>query len=437
MYQKKKTCYHNQKGALTVEASFSLLIFIFGFLTILSLCKVAKAQVIIQHAINQVAREMSEYSYVAGKFGFKRDVTGKNDFIEDTDELIQEAVNTISIIKTETDNVNDACKEFNFEDLNDIENVISKYKSYEDSIKSMSSSYENVKNTSSTMIETMKNYFSEPQAVLKGFLMIAKDEIADFAISKFIASPMSRTMVVKYLSDNKDDANIMLKKLGVREGLDGLDFDLSTIFKDGKTINITVVYKINIDIPLFKDKVITCKLNSSTSGLGLSDDSYKEVVDDNDDSSLINIWDYGGERTTNEFIEIIKQERNLRTVKIPVSLDFYDNNTSTLTYVHSMNTEMKSYNDNGSMKLNVIKSKIKYYCNEAIKTIKKIDDIVMEDSSVYSVPKNYKCKVLMVLHKSAFEQEVDINNLVNEIKKEIGEDFLEIEIYYSDGLKEI
>ena len=89
------------KGSLTVEASLSLIIFIFAFLSILYLCKFARAQIVLQHAVNQTAKEISQYSYLTNKLGLKNDKTKGDKTIEDTDKMISELNNLINLIGTE------------------------------------------------------------------------------------------------------------------------------------------------------------------------------------------------------------------------------------------------------------------------------------------------------------------------------------------------
>ncbi|QSX04838.1 hypothetical protein JYG23_08990 [Sedimentibacter sp. zth1] len=431
---------NRNKGSLTVEASIVLVIFIFGFISVLSLCKFAMTQIIIQHSINQVAREMSQYSYITNKLGFNRDVTEKNQVINNTDELISEAVKFITVIQDEEKNVSQIDLSYEDEKLDSFDNAIGVFEKYEDAAKTIKKSYENIDASALSMIGQAEEYFKDPNAVLRGFLLVAKNEIADYAISKFIASPMSKLMVEKYIETESLSADKRLKKLGVINGVDGLNFDLSTLFCDGKTINITVIYSMKLDIPLFPKKDFVYKLNASTLGWQSNLGENELIVNDNKDSgkSFINIWDYGGERTTNEFINIIKNERSLATVRIPVGLDFYDNNKSIYTYVHSMNTEMKSYCENGELKLNTIKNKAKHYCNKALEDIKKIDSVVMTDGIKYpSSSKNIKCKVIIVIQKSALVKSEDIQKIVEQIKKELKADSLDIEFYYSDGIVEV
>ena len=60
----------NEKGAISVEAMTILMIFMFGMLALMSLINTVRSQVIIQNALNQSAKEVSQYSYILYRFGY-------------------------------------------------------------------------------------------------------------------------------------------------------------------------------------------------------------------------------------------------------------------------------------------------------------------------------------------------------------------------------
>ena len=58
-----------QKGYITIEATIVLSIYIFAFMMIFSLIHICRAQMKISVAINNAAKEISEYSYLYGVSG--------------------------------------------------------------------------------------------------------------------------------------------------------------------------------------------------------------------------------------------------------------------------------------------------------------------------------------------------------------------------------
>ena len=55
-----------QKGSITVEATLFIPIFLFAFMSIYSLVSFARAQLLIQYAADQAAREVAQYSSLSG-----------------------------------------------------------------------------------------------------------------------------------------------------------------------------------------------------------------------------------------------------------------------------------------------------------------------------------------------------------------------------------
>lgn len=353
----KRVMLKENKGSLTVEASLSLIIFIFAFLSILYLCKFAKAQVVLQHAVNQTAKEISQYSYITNKLGLKNDKTEGNKTIEDTDKMISEVVNLINVVNTEKVRIEDLDINRNDIVIDDYYDAIKTYKKYDEAGNTIKDSYENIEEATESLIGNAKEYMKDPKALLNGFVAIAKNEIADFAVSKYIAAPMSKLLIQKYLPTGSQSADMYLRRLGVDNGLDGLNFDTSTIFKDGSNINITLIYNMSLNIPLFPKKTLCFRINAST--IGWQSKLFYDEKENDNNQDYINIWDYGGARTTDEFTKILMKERNVLAVRTPLSLDFYDNTNNTYTYVHSMNTELKSYSNDGKLNLSHVKSKIK------------------------------------------------------------------------------
>jgi len=59
----------NERGSFTIEAILSLSLFMFGFMSIISLATIAKVESTTQYAIDQVAKEVAQYYYIAEKVG--------------------------------------------------------------------------------------------------------------------------------------------------------------------------------------------------------------------------------------------------------------------------------------------------------------------------------------------------------------------------------
>lgn len=426
------------KGSLTVEASLALIVFIFAFLSILYLCKFVRAQIVLQHSVNQIAKEISQYSYLANKLGLRNDKTKSKEMIKDTDKIISEASNLISLINSEKDELDGIIIENKNYDINDYYDNIKIYKKYDEAGNKIRDSYIKIGNDVNTFIGNAKEYLKDPKVLLNGFIEIAKDEIADFAVSKYIAAPLSSLLIQKYLPSGQASADEYLLKLGVDRGLDGLNFDTSTIFKNGSDIDITLIYNMSMKLPLFPEKSLCFRVNAST--VGWQSKIFKIASGDKDEETpknTINIWDLNWKIRTYEFVKILMKEYNLSAVRTPLSLDFYDYNSNLYTYVHSMNTELVSYSNEGSLNFLSIKKQIKLYAIDAIKDTQRAEKITMEDGTIYEgakIKNKENIKIMMVLKDTAAGNIEQLNKIVAEIKKELNCNDLKIEFYFSDGI---
>ncbi len=398
----------SKRGSLSIEASISLIVFMIAFLSVLSLCKFIKTQVILQHAINQVAKEISIYSYITNKLGFVR--TGKdNDAKNNSDEFLKEIVNLESVVRGEA--------------------VILNSKSSND--VAITSNY-----------PTPEAVFKDPQYIIDAFVTIAKDETENYLVSKLIASPMSKFLVQKYIPNSfygEKNADEYLKRLGVINGIDGLNFDTSTIFDDGKSINITVIYSMSVDFPLFTEKIMCFRLNASTIGWQstLINKETDQIEDEDKDKEGRNIWDVDWRTRTDEFIKIIQKERGKTSVKIPIKLDFYEKNADEYTFVHSIDTDKKTYSNEGELNLKSIKNVINKYSEEALESVKKTEKIETENGKIHdnlSYNGNEKISVLIVIRDTAEIDAMKLEQLAEEISKEIGHGNFKIEFHYTDGI---
>ena len=64
--------FRRENGVISIETTVCLSLFLFAFMSIISLAKIAKVESMTQYAIDQVAKEMSKYYYIASKVGLAR-----------------------------------------------------------------------------------------------------------------------------------------------------------------------------------------------------------------------------------------------------------------------------------------------------------------------------------------------------------------------------
>lgn len=250
-----RTAARKEKGSLTVEAAIVLVIFIFGYASIVSVTSFIRAQMIIQYSINQAAKEISSYCYIVSKTGLMEDSADLNaeagTFKKSTDHVIDTVVKLYDAVDQGTAHITSSVEEIPQND--DLESTLSSIKAAGDVTQE---EFQNMVTAANAMADTGTEYFSNPKAILKGMVSVAKDEVLSQAKSYVIAAPISKALVKAQIELYGTDSQgrDILETLGVVGGVEGLNFTGSTLFNDGKTITVQVAYTMKVNYPGFSQK---------------------------------------------------------------------------------------------------------------------------------------------------------------------------------------
>lgn len=252
----------DENGAIVVEATLSLSAFIFLFFMIFSIITSARCQAIIGVAVDNSAKEISQYSYLYGLTGIHDSVhaaleTSTDDQINDVISNVNDLYNNISSVAQTAGETIGATTSTGL----NADQVSSKWQNLANQITtlpdSLSGSASNIKNQLESICENPKEFmFGIAKILANGALSVAK--------SRLIAEPVARVLVKKHLkTDDSDDVNYRCFKLGVMKGsylgsqsyFNGLDFSRSMLFpNNGDEIDIICNYQIqmikllNVDI---------------------------------------------------------------------------------------------------------------------------------------------------------------------------------------------
>lgn len=187
----------NERGAIVIEAAFSLTMFMFALLTVYSMFHISLAQARIGAALNATAKEISQYSYVYS-------LTSLN---EKQSNL---AANGGVAKSTLTDN------------LSQVDSVY-------DAIGGLAG-------TAGTALSSADN--------AESFIYYAIDHGID-AAKAALTGELARQLIGKHFGANPDK---FLRRLGVEGGLNGLSFMKTRLFQSGEgdDILLDVRYKIKV-----------------------------------------------------------------------------------------------------------------------------------------------------------------------------------------------
>lgn len=397
----------SEKGSFTIEVIISLSLFMFAFIAIISLAALAKVESTTQYAINQVAKEISSYYYIAEKVGVTRNNASDN---SDIDSVVQAVVNF-------SDKAEDTASEYIPNTSDNLGDVLNTYSNISNDVSEITSA-------ARTVYDSFEAVLENPEGIVSSLTTVLRAEVENELVSRIIAEPMCRVLVPKYITSNSD-ADTALEKMGVVDGLEGLDFRMSSFLADNRSINIVLIYQVKIKGFGLFDQFFTIKQTASTAAW-TSGVTLEEAYDTQ------SIWSKDNFERGKEFVAEIKGENPLQAVKSGVGIDLYNQGTNTFTSVHSVNIFSASYSDyqqndteensasNYSIKKDKVKALLKGYAKDLLKSISGIDGLItMDDGTQFQIGGDRRiAKLIIVVPKEAKSISSNLN-ILNEIAKEI------------------
>ena len=251
MNKTKKT---NNKGMVSVEVIISFTCFIVVVAGIIYFTNIFIVHNKVQFALNSAAHEVATYTYFYQALGArnaeKQLQNDLGDYAENIDDTVSQVADTVNEISTFYDNSNSLINDaqtvtLDSDYISQIENDINILK------QNGNDAYESGKE-SATKIQGL---FEDPNGTIVGIIyMITSGVTHD--VKSYFASVAAKAMTKKYLNQGELDADSFLKKCGVKDGYDGLDFSGSTMFCDAggednpdgdfRMIDFVVEYDIHI-----------------------------------------------------------------------------------------------------------------------------------------------------------------------------------------------
>ncbi len=413
-----------ERGSFTIEAILSLSIFMFAFMAIVSLATIAKVESTTQYAIDQVAKEISQYYYIAERVGVANTSTEGVDEIDGAVQAILDFTNKTTDVAGNYDSTTSA----------DLDQMI-------DNLPELTNDVNAVAAAAGNVYESFGPIFEDPKGVISSLATMMVRQVGNEIITKLVAQPLCKALVPKYITSN-GDADEALEKMGVVEGLEGLDFRMSSFLSDQRSINVVLVYRIKVNgFGLFDDTLVIKQTASTAAWVkGVS------LADSNEASSK---WEMGDFERGKEYVDVIQGENPHKGVEEGVGVDIYDQETNTFTSVHSMNVFSPSYSDynkvaakdsdpeNYSLKKDKIKGTVKGYATTLKENVNKIgDNITMEDGTqcqtAQESTKHRNTEIILVVPTEA-KSNADNLAILNEIAAEIeAETGVKVNITYRD-----
>lgn len=417
MMQKKK---YSESGYFTVEATLMLPLFMFAFLLIANLATVAKVESITQYAIDQVAKEISQYCYVAERAGLAQETSGDFESIDSSVQAVMDFTSAVSDAKAGAED--EASKAVDNAISGDVEAVLDNLSGIEDNVNSVTAA-------AGELSEKLGPVLDDPKGVIVTLAPLMAKQAGKAIVGRVIAQPLCKTLSKKYIGK---DADACLRRLGVVDGIDGLNFKMSNFLADDRSINVVVVYQIKLNGFGVFDKTLVIKQTASTAAW-VKAASLEEVAESQ------STWEKPSLDRGKEFTQKIKDENPDKGVKAGAGYDLYDQKKNTFTSVRTIDVYAKSYSDytddgGYTLKENAIKNTLLNSAKQLDKSVQKTGDfITMADGTKKQVTaddiKNRNMVLLVVVPEKANADAKTLNKIAKEIEKDTG---VKVSITYRD-----
>ena len=416
----------NEKGAFTIEATLTLFLFTFAFITIVSLASVARVESTTQYAIDQVAKEISRYCYIADK---------ANLLMYPSDGS-----------KAKVDNIDDAVQAmYNFMDTTTTA-VTKNNQNTNQTIRGMLSGvtkedFNSITSSARAMYSSLGPVLEDPKGSISALAEIVVQKGASKLVSRVIAQPLCKAIIPQYLT-NKGDVDAALEKMGVIGGLDGMDFSMSSFLMDGRTINVVLVYSMDVKGYGIFDQKVVVKQTASTAAWLSGGGKLSELEEES-------YWQKSDVARGKAIVDELQNDNIHRGIREGIGADVYDQDSNTFTSVHSINVFNATYSQytgsgsSGSANDYVldeakIKATVKGYAQALNKNVNKIgDNIILDDGT--------DCQIATedVMHRSreitlvvpfeaskSDDAKSKLNTIAEEIEEETG---VKVSVTYRDN----
>lgn len=211
------------KGSITVEAALFLPLFLFAFLSIYNLISFTRAQLIMQYAADQAAKEVAQYTYILEKIGILESLDKLNQTKDNFENDLKSIKNQLEVIQSAMEEATQG------EDV--IQNGVETGNALKDTY------------------DIVQSYIDNPVSFIDGVLAAFKMNSIQ-SISQYMVNDLAKSCVLKQLSaaGGNIDPIVYQKNLGVSN----LSMTETSWCANGsKDIKIVIDFYVTNDLPFF------------------------------------------------------------------------------------------------------------------------------------------------------------------------------------------
>lgn len=268
----------NKRGSATIEAVIAFTSFLFVILTLLNVANYCRAQMLISNAVDNAARQFSQYSYFYKMSGLQKfnDYIGKNGTTGATN--LNEVIDGVNVLCSSLSSASDTAVDV----YNDAKDAISEQEIngtlIQADINRIQASAGVVGSSAKLAYSSVEQVAKNPLVYAKSIAAFAGSETLEFAKSRIVAEPIAWQLTINQFGSTTDEADEKLRTLGVVDGVDGLNFSMSTIFSpdDPDGIHLRCYYKLAlsqffdislVEVPICKEAVCNAWLGGDDNGV--------------------------------------------------------------------------------------------------------------------------------------------------------------------------
>lgn len=236
-FRRKKEQKESESGALVIEATLSLSTFIFLIFTLLSITNIYYIQAKMSVALNSSAKEIAQYTYLYYKLGLDEVESAAQSATSDSRDTAIATIDGVQDLVEAFSDGSSAAESLDFDSL------VAAIQSGSTSVSSLVSTYADA-------------IGDDPKQFIIGMGKLAALEGVQ-EIKEILGQVMAKTFMKSNLKEYAgDDADSMLARYHVVNGMDGLDFNYTSLMAYGSsdeillvvTYDVRVIRLLNIDV---------------------------------------------------------------------------------------------------------------------------------------------------------------------------------------------
>lgn len=229
----------DENGVVIIEAAIALTAFMFFVVTLLSVVNICYVQARIGTALNETAKEMSEYSYLYAVTGLNEKEQKLYKDVEGTRADIGAAAAGIGNLYDAMAQGTDAASHVSLDNI-------------DSTVSTINTQLNNGREAVAPIESLFQQISDDPKTFILSFGKLLGYEALQEGKSKLIAAPMTKCLIRKHLKNQSNpDCEQYLKALRIVPAsggyLNGIDFGDSTLFSNGNnSIKLVAKYKVKV-----------------------------------------------------------------------------------------------------------------------------------------------------------------------------------------------